>query len=155
MSMSFGNLGRRYLRLMLAVLVTCAVVLTPSAAAGASESSAFNESGSAQNADPYSPGRHMPTAGVALSCPGSGAVCYYDSQNFLNILFYDVPSTCSGTYTLDPYRNRIESIRNRTGCGVYLLYYCGTTRCYNEWMRPWSEDGTISPLNAIDLVRFN
>jgi hypothetical protein len=93
-------------------------------------------------------------AQAAGSCPSSGAICWYDSQNFNNFLAYSLTNTCDqhGAFVLLPaaYRNNIESVRNRTGCGLFLYYYCGTSICHNEWMAPNSEDGTISPLNAID-----
>lgn len=90
----------------------------------------------------------------SFSCPASGVICYYDSTNFHNLLGYTPVSSCSGTYVLNPIRNRTESVRNRTGCRVYLLYYCGSSRCYREWMRPHSDDDRIEPLNQIDEVRL-
>ena len=97
-------------------------------------------------------GTSVDAKSAAFSCPTSGAICFYDSRNFNNLLEYWYPLSCGGTITLG-YPNRAESVRNRTGCRVYLLYYCGNgNKCYDEWMRPYSEDGTIAPLNAIDLV---
>lgn len=93
------------------------------------------------------------TATAAASCPSSGSICFYDSQNFNNLLGWVTPSSCTNTYTL-PWRNVAESVRNRTGCRAYLFFYCGNDLCYSEWMRPNSEDGTIAPLNAIDAVGF-
>jgi len=86
-------------------------------------------------------------------CPSySGVVCFYDSRNFNNYLTYKwIDDSCNFHGTLDPFRNRVESVRNRTNCHIYLVYYCGTSRCYQEVMRPHSDDGTIAtspPANA-------
>jgi hypothetical protein len=84
-------------------------------------------------------------------CPSySGVVCFYDSRNFNNYLGYMPVTACNVRDVLDPFRNRVESVRNRTGCHIYLVYYCGTSRCYQEVMAPHSDDGTIAPLNQID-----
>jgi len=87
--------------------------------------------------------------------PNAGFICFYDSTNFNNFLWQvGIVGSCDGhgqfVALADQYRNRVESVRNRTGCGVFLYYYCGTSICHNEWMAPYTEDGTISPLNAID-----
>lgn len=58
-------------------------------------------------------------------CPNSGSViCYYDATGFRTYLGYDRISSCSGAFALDSFRrNRVEAVRNRTGCRIYLLYY--------------------------------
>jgi len=108
------------------------------------------------------PSNNPPAAGVAPSsdrsywhtgghCPETGAMCFYNNRNFNDLLGWFTPPSCSGTYPmLWPFA--VESIRNRTGCGVYLLSCPGD--CWKEWMRPSSEDGTIDPLNAVDRIRL-
>jgi hypothetical protein len=147
MTIPGGRSGRTLLLSAALALAACLLVLVPSAGASASTPSG------AQGGNAFSPGVHL-AVGPNLSCPGSNAICFYDSQNFNNLLGYVVPGTCSGIFPLDPFRNKTESVRNRTGCRAYLLYFVGNSVTYDEWMRPFAEDGTISPLNAIDEVAF-
>jgi len=86
------------------------------------------------------------------------AICLYDSDNFKNLIYVrevGIPqfTVCPRVITLpDSVRNRTNSVRNRTACDVNLRYYCGTSVCVGEHMVPYSEDGVINPVNAIDQL---
>jgi hypothetical protein len=130
---------------------TSSGAVTPAANCPASDPICFTDPGTGTGTGTNSSGAVTPAA----SCPTSGSICFYDSRNFHDLLGWATPRSCSGTYVLpDPSGNKIESVRNRTGCQIFLLYYCGRSLCHNEWMRPYSEDGTIHPLKAIDAIKL-
>src|SRR5262249_48981660 len=99
------------------------------------------------------PGEHCPDYHVN----GEFAICLYDANNFNFLLGWaDQPPSCASGWVIDlpaVTQNKTNSVRNRTNCGIFLQYYVsGIGYIADEWMRPLSEDGVITPTDAIDRL---
>ena len=104
-----------------------------------------------------------PVRPAALSCPDfhvppfQHAICYYDSDNFNNIINYKIvnaPSDCGLTIPIaNSERNRTNSVRNRTGCRVDLDFFSGTGSDTMMILPPNTETSSVPMPNVLDFFQ--
>jgi hypothetical protein len=152
-----------FMALIMATLLTAVAIGAPAAVAHTAQDrlspSATPQTSRPQNAIAHTSTNAIGTVSSAANCP-SASILLYDHKDFQQLLACAGPFTnCNEKFELpNDLKYKVESVRNWTGCQLFLMYYCDDSNkkdlCHKEWMRPYSEDGTITPLNKIVALQL-
>lgn len=102
-------------------------------------------------------GASVPAQAATARCPRSGSVCFYGSPGYTNYLDSVPQTSCDGHLIPlpDRARNKIESIRNRTGCYVNMYENIGRGQTCVESIQGHREADRVHDPDQYDWYSFS